>query len=372
MTDTLLVSTRKGLFTLRRKGGTFRLTDHDFRGVPVSMALFDPRDGALYAALDHGHFGVKLHRRTGRTWREIPAPVYPQLPKGPGGKVVVEKEGGGRPWPRTLRLVWSLEIDPRTKGGLWCGTIPGGLFHSADGGSSWQFNSGLWNQPARKKWFGGGFDTPGIHSILVDPRDAATVTIAISCGGVWRTTDGGRAWQNVSHGMRATYVPDGQAGDIDVQDPHRLSMCAHDPQRIWCQHHNGIFVRKKDGAPWREITAKAKSRFGFACAAHPSDPDTAWFVPAEKDECRVPVDGRMVVLRTTNGGRSFDVLCKGLPQQNAYDLVYRHGLEVTADGRLLAMGSTSGRLWIGEGGGERWREVEACLPPIYALRWIDG
>jgi photosystem II stability/assembly factor-like uncharacterized protein len=372
MASTILISTKKGLFLLRNDGGTWQLGEPEFRGVPVSMAAFDPRDGALYAALDHGHFGAKLHRRVGRTWKELPAPVYPQLPKGRGGKVVVEKEGGGRPWPRTLRLVWSLELDPRTKGGLWCGTIPGGLFHSADAGASWQFNDGLWNQKARKKWFGGGYDTPGIHSVLVDPRDPAVVTVGVSCGGVWRTADGGTRWQNVSQGMRAAYVPTEKAGDVDVQDPHRLAQCAAAPQRIWCQHHNGIFVTKADGANWREVKAKAESRFGFACAAHPQDPDTAWFVPAEKDECRVPVGGRMTVLRTADGGKSFEVLTKGLPQEHAYDLVYRHGLDIAADGRSLVMGSTSGRLWLSEDGGDGWNEFAANLPPIYAVRWVTG
>lgn len=364
---TILICTRKGLFTASKKGRTWQMSEPEFRGVPVSMALFDPRDGALYAAVDHGHFGVKLHRRIGRKWQELPAPVYPQLPKGK-----VEKEGGGRPWPRTLKLIWSLELDPRTDGGLWCGTIPGGLFHSADGGASWQLNEGLWNRKERKLWFGGGYDTPGIHSVLVDPRDPAVVTVGVSCGGVWRTGDGGATWRNIAGGMRAAYMPAERQGDTAVQDPHRLAQCTAAPDRLWCQHHNGIFVRKGADADWREVKAKAPSRFGFACAAHPQDPDTAWFVPAQKDECRVPVGGRMVVTRTTNGGRSFDVLTGGLPQQHAYDLVYRHGLDVAEDGRSLAMASTSGRVWLSEDGGDGWREFAANLPPVYALRWVAG
>lgn len=363
----LLLATRKGLFTAAEVRGRWRVDEPAFRGVPVSMALFDPRDGALYAALDHGHFGAKLHRRDGKRWRELPAPVYPQLPKGK-----VETEGGGRPWPRSLRLVWSLEIDPRTPGGLWCGTIPGGLFHTADRGASWRFNDGLWRTKARRKWFGGGYDTPGIHSIVVDPRDADVVTLGISCGGVHRTDDGGRSWRNVAHGMRAAFLPKGQAFDVDVQDPHRLAACGGAPERIWCQHHNGIFVHTRDGRPWREVKAKAPSRFGFACAAHPHDADVAWFVPAEKDECRVPVDGRLVVTRTSDGGRTLDTLRRGLPQQHAYDLVYRHGLDVASDGSTLAMGSTSGRAWIGHDGGETWRELPAQLPPIVAVRWFEA
>lgn len=363
----LLVGTRKGLFTLERRGRALRVTDVAFLGVPVSAALFDARDGAVYAGLDHGHFGAKLHKRgpRGRRWQELPAPVYPQL-KGRR----VEKTGFGMPWPRSLKLVWALEVDPSTAGGLWCGTIPGGLFRSADGGESWQFNDGLWRVPNRKKWTGGGYDQPGIHSVVVDPRDHDVVTIGISTAGAFRSEDGGVTWRNVSHGMRAEYLPKERAGDVDAQDPHRLAQCAAAPDRVWCQHHNGVFVSRTGGDGWKEVRAKAPSRFGFACAAHPKDPDTAWFVPAQKDECRVPVDGRVVVLRTSDGGRTLQPLRRGLPQKHAYDLVLRHALDVADDGATLAMGSTSGRVWLGRDGGDEWHELDANLPPVLCVRWF--
>ncbi len=365
MAKKLLIATRKGLFTATINARGFSVAGPDFAGVPVSMVLADPRDGSRYAALDHGHFGTKLHRHDGKRWREVAVPVYPQLPKMRG------KRGQKKDADHSLRLIWSLEIDPRAPGALWCGTIPGGLFHSADAGSSWQLVDGLWNVKARKKWNGGGYDMPGIHSICVDPRDPACVTVGVSSGGVWRTADGGRRWRNVATGMRAAYMPKKLQFDPDIQDPHRLAMCAADPDRIWCQHHNGIFRTQTPGKPWREIKAKAPSRFGFACAVHPRDPRTAWFVPAVKDECRMAVDGKLVVLRTTDAGRSFTELRRGLPQRHAYDLVYRHGLEVAADGKTLAMGSTSGRVWASPDGGDRWRELPANLPPVYAVRWID-
>ncbi|WP_446914393.1 hypothetical protein, partial [Klebsiella pneumoniae] len=91
--------------------------------------------------------------------------------------------------------------------------------------------------------------------------------------------------------------------------------------------------------------------FGFAVAAHPHDPETAWFVPAVKDECRVPVDGRLVVSRTGDGGRSFQAFGDGLPAFGCYDLVYRHALDVDDTGERLAIGSTTGNLWTSEDGG---------------------
>ena len=102
---------------------------------------------------------------------------------------------------------------------------------------------------------------------------------------------------------------------------------------------------------------------------HPENPDTAWFVPAQKDERRVPVDAALCVARTRDGGKSFQALRKGLPQQAAYDLVYRHGLAVDPTGNRLAMGSTTGGLWVSEDQGDSWRCLSTHLPPIYCVRF---
>jgi photosystem II stability/assembly factor-like uncharacterized protein len=104
-------------------------------------------------------------------------------------------------------------------------------------------------------------------------------------------------------------------------------------------------------------------------AVHPLDADTAWFVPGQADQCRVPVDGALVVNRTRDGGRSFETLHTGLPREDCYDLVYRHGLAVSPSGHRLMMGSTTGSLWASDDGGERWATVSTHLPPIFAVRF---
>ncbi len=137
---------------------------------------------------------------------------------------------------------------------------------------------------------------------------------------------------------------------------------------LWTQHHCGIFKSRDGGRQWHAIDAARPSGFGFAVAVHPRDPDTAWFAPAVKDERRVPVDARFVVSRTRDGGQTFDVLDRGLPAPS-YDLVYRHALDVDATGNVLAMGSTSGSLWVSTDGGDSWTTVSTHLPPIYAVRF---
>jgi hypothetical protein len=364
MSNRLHVGTRKGLFELARRNGAWEIVDVQFLGDPVSAVLADT-DGAVYAALDLGHFGAKLWRRAlgsntvAGAWSELAGPVFPPKPA----------DGGDDPHPWSLGKIWVLEPGG-VAGRLWAGTMPGGLFRSDDGGASWSLNDALWRMPERRQWMGvAGGEQPGINSVLVDPCDPSDIRIGVSTAGVWATTDTGASWRLINRGMYNEYMPPELREDPIAQDIHRLARCTAHPEIVWCQHHNGVFRSQDAGATWREVTTIRPSKFGFAVAAHPHDPNTAWFVPAIKDERRVPVDGKVVVARTCDGGRSFDVLSNGLPHRHAYDLVWRHALAVDETGERLALGSTSGGLWISEDGGDSWTMPEARLPPIAAVRF---
>src|SRR5690606_17800921 len=234
------VATRKGLFELRRARGGWEIASVAFLGEPVSAVL--PPDPAepgrpMIAALNLGHFGVKCHASgdAGRTWREVGAPLYPPQPAGAQDDVewkLVQMgamasgtagrpgaEGGARLLPPRpagaqddvewkLVQIWALAGNGGTVG---AGTRPGGLFRSDDGGASWQINEPLWTDPRRREWSGGGYDAPGIHSIVLDPRspDPARqrILVGVSTGGAWASDDGGASWVSRARGMRADYMP---------------------------------------------------------------------------------------------------------------------------------------------------------------------
>jgi len=370
MADTLLLGTRKGLFTLVRDANQWKIETVDFIGQTVSMLLDDPRDHALYASLTLGHFGSKLHRKLkGETaWTEVAVPVYE-----PGMEISLgdfAPEDGPKTKPATMKEIWALETCGADQpGSLWAGTIPGGLFRSDDRGESWQIVRSLWDRPERMKWFGGGKDEPGIHSVCVDPRDSQHVTIGISCGGVWETFDNGATWSVIGQGLRAEFMPPESAYDPDIQDAHRLTFCEYNPDVMWVQHHNGIFHSIDGAKNFREISEAGPSTFGFAVCAHPINDQMAWFVPGVKDEVRIPVDGKLVVTRTQDGGESFETLRQGLPQEHCYDIVFRHALDVDESGQNLALGSSTGGLWITEDGGDHWNCVSNTLPQIYCVRF---
>jgi photosystem II stability/assembly factor-like uncharacterized protein len=353
MSDRALVSTRKGLFVLQNSKNGWGVTETAFMGTPVTMAMHDEPDGAIYAALKHGHFGPKLHRSGdgGKTWSEIATPAFPT-------------DAIGAP---TLKQIWILAAGHKSQSGrIWAGAIPAGLFRSDDRGKTWTFVSSLWNVPERAQWFGGGYDEAGIHSIVSDPRDPNRLIVAVSSGGVWETRDDGRTWTVRCEGLIARYMPPEKQRDSAIQDPHRVRHAPSSPDVLWMQHHNGVFRSTDGGKHWSELNP-AVSNFGFAVAVHPKQPDTAWLVPAIADEMRVPKDGQLCVTRTDDGGRTWTALRNGLPQQNAYDLIYRHGLDVDSSGERLLMGSTTGNLWSSDDGGRNWRSFAGHLPPIYAV-----
>ena len=361
----LLVATRKGLFEIQGESTRWTIVPPHFAGDPVSQVLVDPRDGVWYAALRLGHFGVKLRKShdQGASWTEITSPAFPLKPE--TGPMADD------PMPWSVDMIWSLAAGgPAEPGVLWAGCMPAGLFKSEDGGQSWALNRALWDDPRRMGLMGGGKDFPGLDTLLVGPCDPRHLTLALSCGGVWQTHDGGATWASTTQGMKAEYMPPELVDDPNTQDPHRLVHCAAEPDALWVQHHGGIYRSTNGGQQWMSVPSPEPSGFGFAVACDPARPERAWFVPAQADTHRFAVNGQMVVTRTDDGGRTFQAFGAGLPARHAYHLVYRHGLDVSADGRTLAMASTTGGLWISTDAGEHWHNVSHDLPPVAALGWV--
>ncbi len=360
MKSTLLLGTRKGFIAYNLQNNRWQAENFSFEGVPVSIAYADPRNGTWWAGLDHGHWGVKLHRSKdrGKTWEEVAAPAYPE------GEEV--KDGV----PATTRYIWSMAHGGKSfLSKLWIGTDPGGLFLSENGGDSFQLVESLWKHPTRKEgWFGGGRDMPGIHSIVVDPRDEKHIHLGISCAGVFETTDGGKSWEVRNKGLRADFLPDPNS-DIG-HDPHILVAAPTNPDTLWQQNHCGIF-RSIDGAKkWQDVSqTEGPARFGFAIAVADDNPDQAWVAPAHSDENRIAIKGALFICRTDDGGKTWKDLRKGLPQENCFDIVYRHAMSSSGD--AVAFGTTTGNLFFSANRGESWQVLNNYLPMLHSVQFAE-
>jgi photosystem II stability/assembly factor-like uncharacterized protein len=357
--NTLLLGTRRGLIVYRRaQDGAWQFESEHHLGVPVSYAFADPRSGKWWACLDHGHWGCKLHWSAdrGQTWAEVTAPQYPE-----GAEIDDDK-------PATLKYIWVMAAGPASQPGrLYAGTEPGGLFQSDDDGTTWQLVEGLWNHPTRKKgWFGGGRTYAAIHSILINPADPDHIHVGISVAGTFETRDGGKTWVPRNKGVRADFMPN---PDIEVgQDPHLVT--AHPGQFAvqWQQNHCGIFRTTDGAANWHDITQpNGPANFGFGIIADEKNLEEAWVVPATSDVMRVTIDRALCVCHTTDGGKTWEQQRSGLPQQQCYDLVYRHAMDITGD--TLAFGSTTGNVFLSSNRGAHWTPLSNYLSDVYSLRF---
>jgi len=357
--NTLLLGTRKGLIVYQKKGNNWQYAGEHFDGIPVSYAVGDKSGEYWWSCEDHGHWGCKLHisKNQGKSWEEVEAPKYADNDE--------IKEGV----PATLKYLWVLH--PQVNGNnqhILVGTDPGGLFESTNGGKDFQIVKGLWEHPSRKEqWFGGGRDNPGIHSIVVDHQNTDHRYIGISCAGVFETWDGGNSWEPKNKGLRADFLPE---PDSEIgQDPHYLT--AHDKNQkiMWQQNHCGIFRTEDGGNQWYDISEpEGPANFGFVITLDEEDEETAWVVPGVSDEKRIAINRSLMVCRTQDGGKSWQKFTRGLPQQGCYDIVYRHGMDITGD--TLAFGTTTGNLYLSENRGEDWVALNHHLPMIYSLRFI--
>jgi photosystem II stability/assembly factor-like uncharacterized protein len=356
----LIASTRKGLVIFSKENDKWQQESLHFKGIPVCLSYYNPHNETLWAFQDHGHWGIKMSQSKdfGKSWVEVPSPTYPE-----GAEV---KDGQAA----ALSYVWAAQhAGNGNPDALWIGTVPGGLFKTEDNGASWELNQALWNDPERKtNWFGGGMRDPGIHSIVLDPRDPKHMYIGISCAGVYESTDGGESWVVRNQGLRADFLPDPHA-EVG-HDPHLLVACPGAPEHLWQQNHCGIFKSSDAAQTWQEVTEEnGPARFGFAAAVDEKNPQRAWVVPGISDEIRVAVDEALCVCRTDDGGKTWQAMRQGLPQESCYDIVYRHALAYR--GSELAFGTTTGNVFHSTDAGESWDVISNYLPMVYALDFIE-
>lgn len=393
MSNMILLGTRKGTVIFDRVNSVWQARPIAHAGISVCFAARDPRDGTLWASLDHGHWGPKLSRShdNGATWEDVSSLKYPE-----GARHIAQvlptpdfdpSAPAGQPEYKAASVfkIWTLAFGNADQPGrIYAGTIPGGLFVSDDGGDSWELNRPLWNHESRggdlfagdatdeNRWGGTpasidyGVFEPGIHSIVVDPRDGKRIWVAVSSAGVIETTDGGLTWHGCNRGMLMDYLPNPAAEW--GHDPHFVAGCGAEPDHLWQQNHCGVFYSLDGAQNWHKVSVPDVGvNFGFPIAVDGRDGRTAWVVPASADSARMTIDGALFVARTSDGGQTWQALRNGLPQTNAYDIVLRHGLDVAAD--CLCFGSSTGNVYLSEDRGDTWQSLGNHFPPVYSVRF---
>jgi hypothetical protein len=353
----VVVGTRKGLFLFESRDRR-RWTSRGpyFEGDSIRHAILDPRDGrTIWAGITSEHWGpvVAKGKALGTSWTT--PKEGPRFSKGSGLSVT---------------RIW--QVAPDADDGLLVGVEPAGLFRSDDG-ASWSSVDALNYWPGRDKWNGGAGGLC-LHTILPYPRDPKRMLVGISAAGIFATNDAGRTWRMYDAGLR-------HYGKQDVFDREDLSSCVHkmardakDPAVVYQQNHTGVYRRARGDPAWTivekglPVSTSTGGTFGFPMAAHPHDARTAYAVPLVGDYNRVTPKGAMAVHRTTDGGKTWRRLTRGLPQKDAWFTVLRDALRTDSnDPAGVYVGTTTGQLYGSRDDGESWSLIADHLPQVQSV-----
>jgi photosystem II stability/assembly factor-like uncharacterized protein len=360
----VLVGTKKGAFLLSADGKRDRWTvsGPHFAGWEMYHVKGSPSDpNRIYASQSSGWFGQMIQRSDdgGETWDAV------------GNEFIYDGVPGTHQWydgtqhPWEFARVWHLEpslTDPDT---VYAGVEDAALFRSTDGGRTWEEMSGLRRHSTGANW------SPGaggmcLHTIVLDPADANRMYVAISAAGAFRTDDGGKTWKPINRGLKSQGIPDPSAEVGHCV--HRIAMHQSRPGVLFMQKHWDVMRSDDGGDNWREISGNLPTDFGFPIDVHAHEPDTVYVVPITSDSHHFPPEGKLRVFRSRAGGNEWEPLTKGLPQNDCYVNVLRDAMAVDSlDQCGVYFGTTGGQVYASADAGDSWKPIVRDLPAVLSV-----
>ena len=352
----LLVGTRKGLWIGRSDEARrdWAWTGPHFDMEEVYSCMIDTRGSTtrLLGGASSSWLGPQVWRSDdlGETWQETP-----------NGAVRFPEDTDA-----TVARVWQL-----TPGAgndvVYAGTEPGAVFKSTDRGETFSLERALWDHPHREQW-NAGFGGQAFHTVLPHPTDPDSVTVALSTGGVYQTTDGGSSWSPRNNGIRAEFLPEGQQYPEFGQCVHKVTRHPASPDRMYLQNHGGVYRSDDEGGSWKSIADGLPADFGFPIVVHPYEPDTIYVFPINGGDRRYPPEAKARVWRSKDAGNTWEELGKGLPD-DFYVAVMRDAMCVDDhESTGIYFGARNGAVWGSNDEGETWTQVVSDLPDVLVVR----
>ena len=360
----VLVGTRKGAFILESDGQrqNWSISEPHFAGWEIYHLKASPVDpNRLYASQSTGWHGQLIQRSNdgGQTWEPVDNKfIYDGVPG-------THQWYDGTPHPWEFKRVWHLEpslSDPDT---VYAGVEDAAIFRTTDGGKSWGELSGLRQHGSGARWAPGAGGMC-LHTIVIDPSNPQRIFIAISAAGAFRTDDGGVTWTANNQGLRSEYIPDPNAEVGHCV--HRIALHPSRPQTLFMQKHWDVMRSDNAGDSWHEVSGNLPSDFGFPILVHAHEPETIYVVPIKSDSMHFPPDGKLRVYRSRSGGNEWEALTKGLPQSDCYVNVLREAMAADQmESCGIYFGTSGGQVYASPDSGDTWTAIARDLPPVMSV-----
>lgn len=267
--------------------------------------------------------------------------------------------------PYKLNRIWQIvAAHPSQPGTLYAGVDEAGLFKSTDNGQTWIEVSALTNDAQRKNWFAGGGGLC-LHTIIPDYSNPNRIWLGISAVGCFRTTDGGQTWtrQNIGLPHVAATPPE----PCPAYCVHRIVQHPTKPDTLFMQFHGGVYVSRDGAETWQKIEHGLPGNFGFPMVITASG--NLFIAPLHSDEQRVFKDGHFAIYRSTDEGATWHPTAKGLPTEPTYTGVLRDSMCVGGE-KSIFFGTTNGQVFASHDDGDTWHRLPGSLPRILSIRAV--
>lgn len=271
------------------------------------------------------------------------------------GDGVYRSDDGGKTWThaglkdsQTVSRIAVHPSDPETAWAAVLGHVYGphperGVFKTTDGGKTWR----------RTLYVG---DRAGGVDLCLDPNEPKTLYAStwdgwrtpwsLSSGGLgsklWKSTDGGETWTDLSSRPGLPSAPLGKIG---------VSASGAKPGRVWAiveAKEGGLFLSDDGGGTWKRVDSSRerlqRAFYYMRVQAHPTEPDTVFVL-------------NVACYRSTNAGASFTAIPAGHSDH--------HDIWIDpSDPRRIAV-SNDGGTTVSTDGGRSWTEQDYSTAQIY-------
>ena len=198
-------------------------------------------------------------------------------------------------------------------------------------------------------------------AVAGDPVDQTTFYFGACAGGVWKTTDGGIYWQNISDGFLKTAA----VGAIAVSEA--------DPNVIYAgmgeacirgnvSHGDGVYRSTDAGKTWAHLGLE-ETRHISRIRVHPKDPDTVYVAALGH---AYGANKERGVFRSTDGGGTWEQVLFRSDHAGAIDLsldptnprvLYASFWDVLRTPWGLTSGGPDSSMYKSTDGGDTWTEI---------------
>jgi photosystem II stability/assembly factor-like uncharacterized protein len=272
---------------------------------------------------------------------------------------------GGTTWAKrdrgiSIEQIFSLGYAHHgDKVALYAGTEPASMFRSDDYGESWIELPGVKETKGRDKW---SFPSPPhlahVKTMTIDPRDPDTIYTGVEQGDLLKTSDGGANWRVLDDYSKPS--------DWTYRDIHLVVVHPENSRELYMTTGMGLYRSLNAGDTWTLIVDNS---FAIGYPDHlivsPRDGNTMFMAGAGENPgtWRASHSAKATIARSRDRGATWADASKGLPAERRAN-IEAMSLAAYPDGFTLFAGDTDGVVYASDDAAESWTRIAGGLAPV--------